>query len=116
MMPHQFQELAATLAFRDWRYIVDCDLGGPYLVIEFDEPCNVTGQPATQRSRKWRLSSHMTKSEFTQTALMATIAAMEHEIREQFLYRGKAVYGPHFDVDQLHELCTSGTPDVRPAH
>lgn len=116
MTRDDFNSILSQVSFRDWRYVVGADLGGCYLVIEFDEPCNITGEPATQRSRKWRLSSHMTRSEVTQTALMATLAAMEHEIREQFTYRGKAVYGPHFDVDQLHELCTSGTPDVRAAH
>ena len=30
---------------------------------------------------------------------------MEHEAREQFRYRGLAIFGPRFNVDRLAELC-----------
>ena len=56
-------------------------------------------------TRKWLLSPHMTKSEIIQTAFKCILAAEEHEAREKFLYKGKSVFGPHFDVDKLHELC-----------
>jgi hypothetical protein len=29
---------------------------------------------------------------------------LEHEAREQFKYRGRAVFGPHMDVDELWKL------------
>lgn len=57
--------------------------------------------------RKWLLSPHMTKSEVVQTALKAVLTAVEHEAREHFLYRGRAVFGPHYDVDALHEIAES---------
>lgn len=65
------------------------------------------------RGRKWRLSEHMTKSELVQTALMAVLAAEEHEAREAFKYRGAAIFGPHFDVDALHELARGRNEDRR---
>lgn len=74
---------------------------GSYLQVEFDGCCNVTGEPMTWKGRKWRLSPHMTKSELVQTAFLAILVATEHETREQFRFRGCAIFGPHFDVEHL---------------
>lgn len=54
--------------------------------------------------REWPLTPSMTKSEIVQTAFMAIMAAQEHETREAFKYKGKAIFGPHFDVDDLWEI------------
>ena len=75
--------------------------------------CNVTGKPLSWKGRKWRLSHHMTKSEIVQTALMATLAAVEHETREAFLYKGEAIFDPHYDVEALHVLRASNALDAR---
>lgn len=61
------------------------------------------------KGRKWRLSEHMTKSEVVQTALKACIAFEEHEVREAFTYKNKAIFGPHLSIDKLVEFC--GLPD-----
>lgn len=53
------------------------------------------------RGRKWYISSHMCKSELVQTAFKAVMTFYEHEIRENFTYKGKRVFGPHFDVEEL---------------
>jgi hypothetical protein len=55
----------------------------------------------------------MTRSEVVQTALKAVLSAEEHEARERFLYKGKAVFGPHFDVDVLHSIYGKEALDVR---
>lgn len=57
-----------------------------------------------QKGRKWWLSPHMTKSEVVSTCLKAILTFEEHEIRERFKYRGRAVYDPHYDVDVLHAI------------
>lgn len=54
--------------------------------------------------RKWYISRHSTISEVVQTTLKAMITASEHEIRENFTYRGKAIFAPHFDVEALSIL------------
>lgn len=69
-----------------------------------------------QLGRKWRLSPHMTDGEVIQTALMATLACAEHEHRERFTYKGKAIFGPHFDVEKLVELCGSATATKERSH
>lgn len=75
-----------------------------YQVSEPNGKCNVTGEPMSWNGRKWRLSQHMTDSEIVQTMLKAVLTAQEHEAREGFLYRGKAIFDPHYDVDLLWEL------------
>jgi hypothetical protein len=55
----------------------------------------------------------MTKSEIVSTALKAVLTAEEHEAREQFQYKSKTIFGPHFDVDKLASLCESDSMDVR---
>ena len=64
-----------------------------------------------QKTRKWRLSRYMTKSEIVQTALLCVLTSAEHQVREHFLYKGKRVFGPHFDVDELARI--SDRLDVR---
>lgn len=65
------------------------------------------------KSRKWLLSEHMTTSELVQTAFLAALTAEEHECREEFKYKGVALYGHHFHIDALVELCEQGKFDVR---
>ena len=77
-----------------------------YLQATFHARCNVTGgMPVRQTTRKWKLSVHMTPSELVQTALKCVLTSVEHEAREQFRYRGLAIFGPHFYVEQLSALC-----------
>jgi hypothetical protein len=84
-----------------WRIIVAPDENRVYLQVGFMDTDNYSGEFSEQRGRKWMLSQHMTKSEIVATALKAYLTAMEHEARETFRYRGKAIFGPHFDVDAL---------------
>ncbi len=69
----------------------------PTLQVEFI----VLDSGETWRGRKWLLSQHMTEGEVVQTALMACLAAEEHEAREAFRYKGKALFGPHLAVEAL---------------
>ncbi len=84
-----------------------------FLLARYTEMDVDTGQPSVQTTRKWYLSPHMTKSEFVQTCLKCVLTSMEHRAREWFTYRGKRVFGPHYDVDALHDICDH--TDVRPA-
>ena len=91
--------------------------GTAYLQALFMAPCNVRGGDFyPQATRKWLLSRHMTQSELVQTAFKFVLTSLEHEAREQFTYRGAAIFGPHFDVEQLVALCERGAQalEVRP--
>lgn len=78
---------------------------------------NVTGEAYHWKSRKWLLSQHMTTGEIVQTALKALLTALEHEAREQFRYKGEAIFDPHYDLDFLvalrkHERSTLHRPEL----
>jgi hypothetical protein len=92
---------AIEVAYKDWTALVGRQAEGFYVQWRFNAPCNSTGGDVVQKGRKWYVSPHATKSEVVQTLLKAALAAEEHEAREQFLYKGRAVYGPHPDVDVL---------------
>lgn len=113
---HRFLDITAEIQFRDWNFLIgeyDGTPGRCYLVIEFEEPCIVTGKPATQRSRKWLLSEHMTRGEVVQTAWLAVQTALLHEARESFKYRDRLIFGPHFDLDALVTLCDQAAVEMR---
>lgn len=93
-----FQDIEAILdevEFGDWTINAYAQNGTPYLQVKF------LADGKEWKGRKWQLSYHMTKSEIVQTALAAVLAAVEHEAREHFLYKGLAIFGPHMNVDQL---------------
>ncbi len=80
-------------------------VGGIYLQAEYDETDTLTGLTERQYTRKWTLTPLMVKSEIIATCFKCVITSMEHKTREWFLYRGRPIYQPHFDVDQLHAIC-----------
>lgn len=77
----------------------------PYLQVEATEArCAVTGEPITWRGRKWLLSYHMTETEIVCTAFKALAAALDHELREHFTYKGARVFDPHRSIALLVEI------------
>lgn len=76
-----------------------------YLQATYEEPDINTGEVETQYTRRWPLSPLATKSEIVQTCFKCCITSMEHRTREHFLYKGRRVFGPHFDVDALWGIC-----------
>jgi hypothetical protein len=89
--------------------------GSLYLQAKYMDADIVTGREEVQTTRKWILSEHMTKSELVQTAFKCCLTSMEHRTRESFKYKGKRIFGPHFDVELLVLLCADNGFDVREA-
>nr|WP_315206808.1 hypothetical protein [uncultured Albidiferax sp.] len=79
-----------------------------YLRASFMAPDTHTKVLVRQHTRKWLLSEHMTPSEVVQTALKCVLTSIEHEARENFKYMQVAIFGPHYDVDDLVVLCSQG--------
>lgn len=100
----RIREIIDDITFRDWRFVVDDANGSPHLRVEFDAPDSDSGEISEQRGRRWLLEPGTSRSQVVQTALAAVLAAVEHEAREDFRYRGQPVYGPHPDVEALHEF------------
>ena len=95
----------ADVKFGDYTFEVREGHGGVFLRASYLEPDVYTGEVELQQTRKWLLSPHMTKSEIVQTAFKCCWTSFEHRCREGFLYKGRRVFGPHFDVDDLWNLC-----------
>ena len=109
----RFRSVASTLSYRDWVFHIGRDQHRYFLQLKFVDADTTTLQPEQHSGRKWLLSPHMTNSEIVQTAFKAVLTATEHEVREQFRYRDKAIFGPHYHVDELHALCVQGKLDKR---
>lgn len=77
-----------------------------YLQVRFQAP------EGWQHGRKWLLSPHMTDSEIVMTAFKAVMTAAEHEVRENFLYQDKRIFGPHLNVEVL--AAVADMTSVRP--
>lgn len=105
MTHNEVLAIVGQVRYKNWVFRVE---GMNYLQAVFTAADHAdASQPYEAHGRKWSLSPFMTKSEVVQTCLMAVLAAEEHEAREQFLYRGRAVFGPHYNVDRLFDLCSS---------
>lgn len=106
--------LLKEVEFENYRFVVGHSQAGMYLQAKYLEPDIVTGAPETQSTRKWILSEHMTRSEVVQTAFKCCLTSMEHRAREMFKYKGKRIFGPHYNIDSLWEICNKENFDVRP--
>ena len=78
-----------------------------YLQAKYNELDIITKDMSIQMTRRWFISPEMTKSELVQTAFKCILTSMEHRVREHFKYKKYRVYGPHYDVEKLVELCAS---------
>jgi hypothetical protein len=83
----------------------------PYLQIQGQQRCSLTGEWLHWTGRKWQLSVHMTESEIVGTVFKAWETWFEHELRERFRYKGVQVFDPHRSIQALLQL--DGVRDVR---
>lgn len=81
------------------------DRDGAIVQGAYFEECVDTGKRMEQKTRRWLISPHATDSEIVQTLFKLCLTSMEHRAREHFRYRGRPIFGPHFDVDALHSVC-----------
>lgn len=96
----------------DFQVITSPTTKAVYLQATYQEKDTVTGLDAVQYTRRWFLSPEMSRSEIVQTAFKCVLTSMEHRVREWFLYSGRAIFQPHYDVDSLWEICEER--EVRP--
>lgn len=107
----KFEMVLSRITHPDFRY--DLRREGPTWFLQVVCPkgrCTRTGAPEPWSGRKWRLSEHMTDGEIAQTALMATLAAVEHEHRELFKVDGVSVFDPHYDLNALVRFRAQAEP------
>ena len=101
----RLRETLQDITYKDWVFRIEKDgIGLWFLQVLFAAENAQTGNPENWSGRKWRMSMHMGRSEIIQTALKAVLAAEEHEARENFKYQGRAIFGPHLNVDHLWHI------------
>ena len=59
------------------------------------------------------LSYYMCDEEIISTGLKAVLAAVEHEAREQFKWKGQPIYRPHYSLDALYDISKKNAVDKR---
>lgn len=91
-----------TLPPFSWRVWDSVD--GLFMQPRFVAVCDTSKVFGHQTGRKWFVSRHATPDEVVRTAFLAVMTCIEHEIREGFLYEGKAIFGPHISVDALADV------------
>lgn len=101
----EMKEIAKQIQFKDWILKIDEKNGVPFLQMQFYDKDSQTGEDSLQKCRKWTLSYFMVPSEIVRTAHLAIIKAFEHEVSEQFKYKGQRIYNPHHDLDILADFC-----------
>lgn len=95
MSGRRIRELLSRVAYRDWRFVCDEMGKGYYVQVRF------TDGEDEQGGRKWYVSLFATDMEVVQTAMMAVLAAEEHEARERFRFRGLQIFHPHRSLEAL---------------
>jgi hypothetical protein len=102
----------APVEFMNYRFSVRDSHGGVFLQATYMDADIYTGKQEPQVTRKWLLSPQMTESELIQTAFKCCLTSMEHRAREAFKFRGARIFGPHFDIYDLVQLCRDGREDA----
>lgn len=110
----EIQNVVELCKFYDYSFQVREGHGGIHLQATYLDKDVKTGDVLLQYTRKWLLSPAMTRSELVQTVFKCCLTSYEHRTREGFKYRGKRVFGPHFDVEKLWQLAEDKGFDYRP--
>lgn len=97
------QTILSEVEFRDWWFVVEADR----FHVAFWAKDNFTGAEAIQRGRPWLIWPEMADSAIVFTAWAAIEAAVIHEAREDFKYKGRRVVGPHVSVEALWRVARS---------
>lgn len=103
-----FSEVHRTVEYKpNYRLLLEKDKKDPagrwYFQVECVRPDSTTGEPGVGRGGKAYLSPHMNQSELTRIAFGLFMAYEEHECREFFRWRGRAIFGPHISSAALWE-------------
>lgn len=105
----RIKELVSQCTFEDWEINVRMDGDRPYLQVHVINGKDAdTGEHLEWTGRKWLLSYHMVPNEIVSTAFKAVSTAMEHEIRENFRFKGVSIFNPHIDPEMMAEIVSKG--------
>jgi hypothetical protein len=113
MNKEQLAEILADIKYEDYQFEIVVKEELLFVQGRYVEADIMTNDPTDQHTRKYYISEHMIVSEVVQTIMLLIKTSMEHRLREHFLYKGQRIYGPHFDVDELVQVCQAKKIDYR---
>lgn len=102
------ETLLKSVSFGEYTFYVREGHGGVFVQASYPEADTYSGAPGTQYTRKWLLSPEMTNSEILTTVFKLCATSFEHRCRESFKYKERRIFGPHFDVEDLVQICDAG--------
>jgi hypothetical protein len=94
----RIEKILSRVLYKEWDFAVGFEGKVIFLQVAFMAPDAVTGGPGMQLGRRWLIEPGLSAGELVRTAFKAILTAEEHEAREQFKYRGRAVLQPHFEL------------------
>lgn len=112
------EQIITDMGFREGHeFFVGFFAGSDVLYVQhrYIRPDSITGELGWGYGRKWHVSPHATESEVVLTCLKAGLTNSEHEVREDFTYKGQHVFQPHIDINALVEASQHSDAREAPA-
>lgn len=116
-MPNRLEEITnITQHIRFPGYALHVVTRGHVIWIEvtYLEPDVMSGVDELQTSRPWLIPDAYGPGQIVQVCFKAILTSMEHRLRENFTYKGKAVLMPHFDLEQLLAIAPTPHANAKP--
>ncbi len=111
----EVQEILRQCKYQDWEFRLEERNNGDLLLQVRFYAVNTDDEGGTHlvemSGRKWFISRHATRTEIVQTAWLAVLKAVEHEARDAFSYRERAIFNTHIAVERLIDVASK--VDVR---
>lgn len=87
--------IIGDISYKDWTFWVSHKGKYLFVVARFIDGIE------QQETREWYIDPEFTKSQVIQTVLALVLLAEEHEARENFRYKNRKIFGPHFDAETM---------------
>jgi hypothetical protein len=103
----RIRDIVSQVNFPGYEFIVDWCQDNAAVFVRHVEADVDTSCPEEQRGRPWLVTNKQTEGQIVDTCLKALLTSLEHRGREHFTYKNKAVFQPHFYIDQLLAIAPS---------
>jgi len=98
---HELEKIVEDVKYKDWKFNLEDRMDCFLLKVTFMAPDLHTSKEELQHCRKWFISTHACRAEVVRTAYKAVLAAEQHEVDENFQYKGINIHSPHADPEAL---------------
>ena len=92
------RRLLDRVHYKGWAFHLQTVGNRVFFYVAFTALDTRTGEPSVQVGREWLLPEDPSAEDVIRTVFLAIKTAEEHEMRELFLFDGKALFDPHSDT------------------